>query len=133
MVAPHTLSDGRQGILLSLMSRVVRDCRREGAAGARAEPMLSSFINAAICSQPGFPEAVAFVLAHRLTDANEEDEMTTMFCVFKEALGSVPSATLADLVAVRTRVRRRRLLFPAHPLHKACTLNSSPRNPTAEE
>ena len=54
--------------------------------------------------------------------------MTTMFCVFKEALGSVPSATLADLVAVRTRV-----FSGLHPLHKPFTLKLSPRNPTIEE
>jgi uncharacterized surface protein with fasciclin (FAS1) repeats len=70
--------------------------------------MLSSFINAAICSQPSFTSAVAFVLAHRLADVNEEDEMTTMFTMFQDSLASVRNRTLADLVAVRTRVSRRR-------------------------
>ena len=78
--------------------------------------MLSSFIKAAICSQPRFSAAVAFVLAHRLADVNEEDEMTTMFTVFADVLARVPSATLADLVAVRTRVwglARQTWQFPA--------------------
>ena len=67
--------------------------------------MLSSFINAAICSQPSLPAAVAFTLAHRLADVNEEDELTTMYCMFTDALAGVRNSTLADLLAVRTRVR----------------------------
>ena len=82
--------------------------------------MLSSFINAAVCSQPGFASSAAFVLAHRLADVNEEDEMTTMFGVFADVLSRVLPATLADLVAVRTRVRvaflpRMRPLLMRHP------------------
>lgn len=79
--------------------------RQEAADSARAEPMLSSFINAAICSQRSFSAAVAFVLAHRLADANEEDEMTTMYAMFRDALSGTRASTLADLLAVRTRVR----------------------------
>ena len=67
--------------------------------------MLSSFINAAICSQRSLPAAVAFTLAHRLADVNEEDELTTMFCMFTDALAGVRNSTLADLQAVRMRVR----------------------------
>ena len=70
--------------------------------------MLSSFINAAICSQRSLPAAVAFTLAHRLADVNEEDELTTMFCMFTDALAGVRNSTLADLLAVRTRVRAHR-------------------------
>jgi hypothetical protein len=66
--------------------------------------MLSSFINAAICSQPTFTSAVAFVLAHRLADVNEEDEMTTMFTMFQDSLTGMRNSTLADLLGVRTRV-----------------------------
>lgn len=67
--------------------------------------MLSSFINAAVCSQHSFSAAVAFVLAHRLADVNEEDEMTTMYTMFLDALSGTRASTLADLLAVRTRVR----------------------------
>lgn len=69
--------------------------------------MLSSFINAAICSQRSLPAAVAFTLAHRLADVNEEDELTTMFCMFTDALAGVRNSTLADLLAVRMRVGSR--------------------------
>lgn len=86
--------------------------RAEAAESARAEPMLSSFINAAICSQRSLSDAVAFVLAHRLADANEEDEMTTMYAIFRDALSGTRPSTLADLLAVRTRVRQRALPFP---------------------
>ena len=79
-------------------------CRQDAAENEKAEPMLSSFINAAICSQPSLPAAVAFTLAHRLADVNEEDELTTMFCMFTDALAGVRNSTLADLLAVRTRV-----------------------------
>lgn len=79
-------------------------CRREARENGQSEPMLSSFINAAICSQPSFTSSVAFVLAHRLADVNEEDEMTTMFTMFQDSLAGVRVSTLADLVAVRTRV-----------------------------
>ena len=37
-------------------------------------------------------------------DVNEEDELTTMFCMFTDALAGVRNSTLADLLAVRTRV-----------------------------
>lgn len=67
--------------------------------------MLSSFINAAICSQRSLPSAVAFTLAHRLADVNEEDELTTMYCMFTDALAGVRNSTLADLLAIGTRVR----------------------------
>ncbi|CAL8463506.1 g3040 [Coccomyxa elongata] len=77
--------------------------RREASENARAEPMLSSFINAAVCSQRSFSAAVAFVLAHRLADVNEEDEMTTMYTMFLDALSGTRASTLADLLAVRTR------------------------------
>ena len=39
-----------------------------------------------------------------LADVNEEDELTTMFCMFTDALAGVRNSTLADLLAVRTRV-----------------------------
>ena len=79
-------------------------CREDAAQKEEAEPMLSSFINAAICSQRSLPAAVAFTLAHRLADVNEEDELTTMFCMFTDALAGVRNSTLADLQAVRMRV-----------------------------
>jgi len=78
-------------------------CREDAAENEKAEPMLSSFINAAICSQRSLPSAVAFTLAHRLADVNEEDELTTMFCMFTDALAGVRNSTLADLLAVKTR------------------------------
>ncbi len=58
---------------------------------------------------------MAFVLAHRLADVNEEDEMTTMFGVFEGALSRALPATLADLVAVRMRVLAPTAAHAAHP------------------
>jgi hypothetical protein len=69
--------------------------------------MLSSFINAAICSQPTSMSAVVFVLAHRLLDVNKEDEMTTMFTMFtmfQDSLTGVCNSTLANLLGVCTPV-----------------------------
>lgn len=40
--------------------------RREVEAEAAAEPVLSSFLHAAVVGQPSLTAAVAWVLAHRL-------------------------------------------------------------------
>lgn len=40
--------------------------RREVKAEAAAEPVLSSFLHAAVVAQPSLTAAVAWVLAHRL-------------------------------------------------------------------
>ncbi len=51
-------------------ARSGRARRREAEAEAAAEPVLSSFLHAAVVAQPSLTAAVAWVLAHRLDDCS---------------------------------------------------------------
>ncbi len=76
-------------------------------ADAATEPLLSSFLYASILSHDTFERSLAFVLANRLSDATLLS--TELFEVFHHVLKSkrqVSEAALADIAAVRERVRR---------------------------
>ena len=87
-------------------SSVWRTICREAETDAKAEPLLSSFLYASILSHDSFERCIAFVLANRLSDATLLS--TELFEVFYTVLKSnrhIAEAALADLVAVRERVR----------------------------
>ena len=82
--------------------------RREAQADAASEPLLSSFLYASILSHDSFERSLAFVLSNRLSDATFLS--TELFEVFYSILRSKPDinqAALADIAAVRERVRGR--------------------------
>ena len=63
--SPHIVSSlsFTRAALLTHRSRLLR---REVKAEAAAEPVLSSFLHAAVVAQPSLTASVAWVLAHRL-------------------------------------------------------------------
>ena len=93
--------------------------RQEAAEEASKEPLLSSFLYASILSHSSFKQALASVLANRLSDATML--ATALFEIFYDVLDQNPEilqAALADISAVRERVRVQ------HAVH-ACTLSTA--------
>ncbi|KAK9831518.1 hypothetical protein WJX81_004980 [Elliptochloris bilobata] len=78
--------------------------RREAEAEAAAEPVLSSFLHAAVVAQPSLTAAVAWVLAHRLdgSDGGAIDPINH-YDAFAEVLDGLEACIVADLVAVMAR------------------------------
>ena len=60
----------RYALVLRSSADAGRARRREAEAEAAAEPVLSSFLHAAVVAQPSLTAAVAWVLAHRLDDCS---------------------------------------------------------------
>jgi hypothetical protein len=84
-------------------------CRREAQADAASEPLLSSFLYASILSHDSFQRALAFVLSNRLSDTTLlSTELFELFYSILKAKPGITEAALADLAAVRERVRRPR-------------------------
>ena len=80
--------------------------RQEAAEDAAQEPLLSSFLYATILSHTSFKHALATVLANRLS--NPTILATELYDIFLEVLEShteIQQAALADVIAVRERVR----------------------------
>ncbi|KAK9820754.1 hypothetical protein WJX81_000132 [Elliptochloris bilobata] len=78
--------------------------RREAEAEAAAEPVLSSFLHAAVVAQPSLTAAVAWVLAHRL-DGSDGGAIDPIYHydAFAEVLDGLEACIVADLVAVMAR------------------------------
>ncbi|KAK9823693.1 hypothetical protein WJX72_004670 [[Myrmecia] bisecta] len=78
--------------------------RKEAAADAKIEPLLSSFLYASILSHDSFAHSLAFVLANRLSDPTMlATELFEVFLGVLEKHPEVEQAALADTIAVRER------------------------------
>ncbi|KAK9793483.1 hypothetical protein WJX73_000529 [Symbiochloris irregularis] len=78
--------------------------RKEAADDASTEPLLSSFLYASILSHYSFKQALATVLANRLSDSTML--ATELYEIFHDVLEEHPElqqAALADISAVRER------------------------------
>ncbi|KAJ9505300.1 hypothetical protein QJQ45_028330 [Haematococcus lacustris] len=78
--------------------------RREAAADAASEPMLSSYLYASVLAHNSFHRALSFVLANRLS--NPTLLATQLFEIFLEVLSNdddVRCGALADVEAIRDR------------------------------
>ena len=87
-------------------SSVWRTICRETERDAKGEPLLSSFLYASILSHDSFERALAFVLSNRLSDATLlPTELFEVFYTVLKGNRNIAEAALADLCAVRERVR----------------------------
>ena len=68
----HSNDSGYPAVRPAPALQTWRSCsgRREVEAEAAAEPVLSSFLHAAVMAQPSLTAAVAWVLVHRLDGSN---------------------------------------------------------------
>lgn len=84
--------------------RVWQTVRREAAADASAEPLLSSYLFASVLSHPSLERSLAFVLSSRLADATLlGTELFGLFLATMRRDPSIANAARADLIAVRER------------------------------
>ncbi|KAK9846498.1 hypothetical protein WJX81_005338 [Elliptochloris bilobata] len=83
---------------------VWRAMLKEAARDAREEPLLSSFLYAALLSHDTFERSLAFVLANRLSDPTllATELMSIFYEVLKEN-EAIVQAALSDIIAYRER------------------------------
>ena len=101
----HALGVAELGHLRACTCQLTGPCRAEAKEDAALEPILSSFLYASILSHATFGQALAFVLANRLSDATML--ATELLEVFQQVMrdnGSVEQAALADVIAFAERV-----------------------------